>query len=250
MIDPALIGTTAILKAIARSAPTVRRVVVTSSFAAILDEAKLTDPNTIFTEASWNPVTIEDIHRSNATAYRASKTLAEKAAWAFVADKNNGAKFDIATINPPLVFGPVVHYLASLDSINTSNQSFVDVFQGKWKEAIPPGAAVQNWVDVRDVATAHVIAGLELPEAGGKRFFVAAGAYTNIELVNAVSKNFPELADRLPSEEVRSKAVAKKRVNFDNSVSKKLLGMEWVSIRRSITKHSTRLALVRLANHC
>jgi nucleoside-diphosphate-sugar epimerase len=33
LIDPAVVGTTSILKAIARSAPAVKRVVVTSSFA-------------------------------------------------------------------------------------------------------------------------------------------------------------------------------------------------------------------------
>ncbi|KAH8883425.1 NAD(P)-binding protein [Thozetella sp. PMI_491] len=234
LVDPAVIGTTGILRAIARSAPSVRRVVVTSSFAAILDEAKLTDSNTIFTEASWNPVTINDIHRSNATAYRASKTLAEKAAWDFVADKANNVKFDLATVNPPLVFGPVVHYLASLDAINTSNRSLADVLQGKWKEAIPPGGAVQNWIDVRDVATAHVKAGLELPEAGGKRIFTAAGAYTNLEMAEIVASNFPDIADKLPSKETRSAASAQKRTNFDNSASKSLLGIEWIPFETTI----------------
>lgn len=103
LIDPAVIGTTGVLKAIARSAPSVRRVVVTSSFAAILDAARLSDPATTFSEASWNPVTIDDIHESPAVAYRASKTLAEKAAWDFVRDKANGAKFDLVTVNPPMV---------------------------------------------------------------------------------------------------------------------------------------------------
>lgn len=80
-----------------------RRVVVTSSFAAILDASKLSDPSITFSEASWNPVTIADIHESPAVAYRASKTLAEKAAWDFVGDKGNGAKFDLVTVNPPMV---------------------------------------------------------------------------------------------------------------------------------------------------
>jgi len=78
-------------------------VVVTSSFAAILDEAKLADPNTVFSEKTWNPVTIDDIHKDKATAYRVSKTLAEKAAWDFVKDPANKAKFDVVTVNPPMV---------------------------------------------------------------------------------------------------------------------------------------------------
>lgn len=99
LIDPAVLGTTGILKAIAKSAPSVKRVVVTSSFAAILDAAKVDDPSTTFSEASWNPVTIKDIHDGPGIAYRASKTLAEKAAWDFV--KSGEAKFDLATVNPP-----------------------------------------------------------------------------------------------------------------------------------------------------
>ncbi len=125
-----MIGTTSILKAIARSAPAVRRVVITSSFAAILDEAKMADPATVFTEASWNPVTLADIHRSSATAYRASKTLAERAAWDFVADAASGARFDVVTVCPPLVIGPVAHHLASLASLNTSNARVVDCVSG------------------------------------------------------------------------------------------------------------------------
>lgn len=108
LLDPAINGTTGILKAIARSAPSVRHVVVTSSFAAILEEAKLSDPKTVFSEKAWNPVTAEDAAKNPATAYRASKTLAEKAAWDFVKDPANGAKFSLSTINPPMVYGPVV----------------------------------------------------------------------------------------------------------------------------------------------
>ena len=44
-------------------------------------------------------------HRSPATPYRASKTFAEKAAWDFVNDPANDAKFDLVTMNPPMVFG-------------------------------------------------------------------------------------------------------------------------------------------------
>ncbi len=228
LIDPAVIGTTGILKAIARSAPTVRRVVITSSFAAILDADKVGKPDTVFTEASWNPVTIDNIHESPATAYRASKTLAERAAWDFVGDKKNGVKFDLVTVNPPLVFGPVVHYLAALDSINTSSERWAEILQGKWKEAVPPTGAVFNWVDVRDVATAHVKGGLELPEAGGKRIFTSAGNTFNLQIANIVAKNFPELADKLPAQFGTDEGLDT-RLNFDNSASKALLGIEWVS---------------------
>lgn len=236
LIDPAVIGTTGILKAVAKSAPSVKRVVITSSFAAIIDAAKASDPNSNFTEKSWNPVTIDQIHENPGIAYRASKTLAEKAAWEFVNDKSNNAKFDIVTVNPPLVFGPVVHHLASLDSINTSNERIVGLVQGKWKEEIPD-TGVFLWVDVRDVAEAHVRA-FEKPELGGKRLFTTAGYFSNREVLNIVRKNFPELKDKLPAEDVKGGDLPPKDklLTFDNSETTKSTGIQWTPLEKTITE--------------
>lgn len=236
LIDPALIGTTAILKAIAKSAPSVKRVVVTSSFAAILDEDHISDPNTTFSEASWNPVTIEQIYDSPAVAYRASKKLAEKAAWDFVKDPANGAKFDVATVNPPLVLGPVVHHLATLDSINTSNERVVAAATGKWKEAVPPTGAALNWVDVRDVALAHIKAGLEIPEAGGKRLFTTPSFFSNRDILNVIRKNFPDLADKLPGDDVKGGELPPENQHYkvDNSETNRVLGIDWIPFEKSV----------------
>lgn len=237
LIDPAVTGTTSILRAITASAPTVRRVVITSSFAAIINEAHTTDPATTFSEASWNPVTIADIHNSPATAYRASKTLAERAAWDFVRDPKNGVKFDLVTVNPPMVFGPVVHYLASLDAINTSNERVVDCLKGKWRaEGVPSTGAAFIWVDVRDVAAAHVKAGLEIPEVGGKRLFVTAGMFSNAEMGRIVAKRFPEDKERLPTEETKGGELPAEgeRFRFDNTETNRLLGIEFRSFEECV----------------
>lgn len=214
-----------------------KRVVVTSSAAAILDLAKATDPTTTFTEQSWNPVTIKDIHQNANTAYRASKKLAEKAAWDFVANKANGAQFDLVTINPPLVFGPVVHHLASLDAINTSNERIVALVQGKWKEAgAIPETGVYLWVDVRDVAEAHVRA-FEKPELSGRRLFTTAGYFSNRELFDIVRKGFPELKDKLPAEDVKGGTFPPedKIYKVDNSETTKGTGIQWAPLDKTIT---------------
>ncbi|KAK0662553.1 hypothetical protein QBC41DRAFT_329633 [Cercophora samala] len=237
LIDPALIGTTSILKAITKFSPSVKRVVVTSSFAAIINEAHVSDPTTIFNEKSWNPVTIDDIHRNPATAYRVSKTLAEKAAWEFVSDPSNNAKFDLVTINPPMVFGPVVHHLATLEAINTSNERIVHAIKGKWREEIPPTGQAYIWVDVRDVATAHVKAGLGLVEGvSGKRLFVVSGWFSNSEIAGVLRKNFPEDGDKLPEEGVKGGKLPDedKRFGYDNSETTRLLGIEWIGLEKSI----------------
>lgn len=227
-----MIGTTGILKAIAASAPTVKRVVITSSFAAIVDAAKVSDPATTFTEKSWNPVTLADIHEGAATAYRASKTLAERAAWDFV--KNNSTTFDLVTVNPPMVFGPVVHHLANLDSINTSNARIVGLVQGKWAAAIPETGTFL-FVDVRDVAELHVRA-FEKAELGGTRLFATGGLYSNKLILDAVRKNFPEFKDKLPAEGAEGGDFPPKDKlhGFDNSVTTKATGIQWTPLEKTV----------------
>lgn len=224
------------MKAIAKSAPSVKRVVVTSSFAAILDEALLGDGNTTFSEASWNPVGLENIHDSPAVAYRVSKKLAEKAAWDFVKDPANGAKFDVVTVNPPLVLGPVVHHLATLDSINTSNERVVAAVTGKWKEGVPATGAALIWVDVRDVARAHIRAGLELPEAGGKRLLTTAGFFSNRDILKVLRKNFPEFANQLPGDEVKGGEFPPEDQHYkvNNAETNRVLGIDWIPLEKSV----------------
>ena len=84
----------------------VRRVVVTSSVAAVLNPP-ITE-RTIVDETHWNINSPKEVEEKGDIAsplgiYRASKTLAERAAWKFVED--NKPEWDLVTINPPLVFG-------------------------------------------------------------------------------------------------------------------------------------------------
>ncbi|KAH7005055.1 hypothetical protein EDB82DRAFT_488746 [Fusarium venenatum] len=234
LIDPAVIGTTGILKALHASAPKVKRVVITSSFAAIIDEAKFTDGSHVFSEKTWNPVTIDDITRSDTTAYRASKTLAERAAWDFVAEKK--PSFDLVTVCPPLVLGPVSKHLATLESINTSNERIVKLLQGGWKEEIPPCTPVPLWIDVRDAARAHV-RGLEEPRAGGKRLFTTAGLFSHRQIVDIIAKKFPEFKDRLPGPEVKGGELPPKDRIFgiDNKETSELLKIDWITVEKSMT---------------
>ncbi|KPM35360.1 hypothetical protein AK830_g11212 [Neonectria ditissima] len=240
LVDPALIGTTGILKALHASAPLVKRVVVTSSFASIIDEAKFTDPGTTFSETSWNPVSLGDIHRSPQTAYRASKKLAERAAWDFVAAANPA--FDLMTVCPPLVLGPVAHHLASLDGINASNERVVSLLRGGWKRAVPASTPVPLWIDVRDLAQAHVRA-LEVPGAGGRRLLPTAGWFTNREVVDIVRARFPEFADRIPGPEVPGGEFPPKDqiYGFNNDETNRILGLEWTTLDESITDLVTSL---------
>jgi nucleoside-diphosphate-sugar epimerase len=146
LLDPAIIGTTGILASIARYGPDVKHVVITSSFAAIIDANKGLAPGYVYSEKDWNPITEEEALKSASAGYRGSKTFAERAAWEFVEREKPG--FGLTTMNPPLVLGPIESGLQGLDWLNTSNQRIRDVVVGKAREGVMETGTFL-WVDVR-----------------------------------------------------------------------------------------------------
>lgn len=145
-------GTLAMLRAAAAS-PRVRRVVLTSSMAAVTDRTG----DKVLTEADWN----EQSSLTRNPCYY-SRTLAERAAWAVMAREKPG--FDLVAINPFLVVGPC-HTAA----INTSVQTLVNLVAGRYPAMM---ALTWGFVDARDVAAAH-LAAVARPDAGGRCLCVA-----------------------------------------------------------------------------
>lgn len=205
--------------------------VITSSFASIINPAKGNAPGYTYSEKDWNPITEEEALQSPSAGYRASKTFAEKASWEFLEkDKPN---FTIATMCPPLVLGPIVHYLQSLDHLNTSNQRIAAIMTGKAKEEIP-ATGTFIWTDVRDLALAHVKAA-ELPDAANKRFFVTAGYFSNEEIANIIRENYPDLKDKLPAKGTKGGEYPKDGIyKYDNERSREILGIQYRSLKESI----------------
>ncbi|ORY14252.1 hypothetical protein BCR34DRAFT_623385 [Clohesyomyces aquaticus] len=234
LLDPAVIGTTGILKSIKKNAPHVKHVVITSSFAAIVDPDKGFWPGHAYSEEDWNPITKEQAVENPMNGYRASKTFAEKAAWDFV--EKEKPNFSLSTINPPMVFGPIVHHLESLDSMNTSNQRLVSAAQGKFKDEIPP-TGVHLWVDVRDVAEAHVAA-FEKPDAANKRFFTTAGYFSNKEICQIMKKKFPQYkdlpSDSTPGGDYPEGSTEKGVYGYNNKRSIDILGLKYKTLEESI----------------
>jgi len=150
LVDPAVQGTRGVLQACVTNGNVLRRVVVTSSMAAITDSP---EDNKIYNEQDWN--TASTLKRN---PYYFSKVLAERAAWEFMDQQK--PQFDLVVINPFLVIGPALNNT----DINTSNQVFKDILDGKF-----PGIMKIGWgfVDVRDVAAAHVLV-IQKKEAAGR----------------------------------------------------------------------------------
>jgi dihydroflavonol-4-reductase len=179
LVDPAVRGTLNVLRACAR-APTVKRVVLTSSMAAVTDEPD----GRVLTEADWN--TKSSLTRN---PYYFSKSEAERAAWDFM--EREKPSFDLVVINPFLVIGPSL-----TPGLNTSNQIIVEALTGVF-----PAIMQLNWgmVDVRDVALAHVLAA-ETPAAKG-RYLCAAENITMRQLID-ILKPLAQPADKLPTRSI------------------------------------------------
>ena len=127
LIAPAVAGTGSILQSAAKYGTDVKRVVVLSSCASIV-EGNRTPPVT-FSEEDWNNYSINEVETkgdkaTNPDKYRASKTLAEKAAWRYYELHKSEVQWDLVCLNPPFVFGPFLHEVSSADALNTSAKDF------------------------------------------------------------------------------------------------------------------------------
>jgi nucleoside-diphosphate-sugar epimerase len=157
LIVPAREGALRVLRA-SRNAG-VRRVVLTSSFAAIgYGHPQRTDP---FDETYWT-----DANGADATAYVKSKTIAERAAWDFIA--REGGSLELSVVNPVAVFGPV---------LGPDYATSILIVQRMMDGALPGCPRLCfGAVDVRDVVDLHLRA-MTNPSAKGERFLAVAGDF-------------------------------------------------------------------------
>jgi len=183
LIRPAREGALRVLRA-ARGAG-VRRVVQTSSFAAIGYGKGEIDRD--FDERDWT-----DVNGPGVTAYAKSKTLAERAAWEFM--EREGGGMELATVNPVMVFGP-----ALTPDLATSMALVRWLLEGK----IPAVPRMEmGVVDVRDVAALHLLA-MTAPEAKGERFLAVAGRFLTMkEMCAVLRERLGERARRVPTREL------------------------------------------------
>lgn len=222
MLDPAISGTTGILESIHKSAKTVKRVVITSSFAAISNPSS---PPKVYDETIWNQMTMDEAltTKDPQAAYRASKTFAEQAAWDFV--KRESPNFALTVLNPPMVYGPVRHAVSSLEDLNTSSKRILNIILGRPRGTV--GSPI--YVDVRDLAEAHVLA-ITVPEAAGQRFFMTAGLATEGAMGDIIRENFPTYAKNLDP----NLSYAEPPYGIDNKKSVQLLKVKYRPVEDTI----------------
>jgi len=241
LVEPALEGTRNVLDTV-NATESVKRVVLTSSVVAIFGDAIdiQKTKNGIFTEANWNTTSSAD-HQP----YPYSKTVAEKLAWS-MAEKQS--RWDLVVINPGFIMGPSL--TQRIDS--TSVEIMIQMATGKFKTGAPAGD--MSFVDVRDVAKAHILAGLT-PNASGRHICTSADK-SFLELADVIRTDYPEFP--LPKKFVPkwlfsliapfigfSRKYVKLNVGYDlkmdNSYIKKDLGMEFLPFEQTISDHFKQL---------
>ena len=160
----------------------VRRVVLTSSFAAIGYSPK---PVRDFTEDDWT-----DPDTPGLPPYPRSKAIAERAAWDFV--QREGGDTELVVLNPTFILGP------TLTGNARSSLQLVKAMLDGTMTVVPRQRF--GVVDVRDVAELHITA-MATPAAGGKRFLALADGPTTdfLQLAQVLRDRLGPLAERVPT---------------------------------------------------
>jgi nucleoside-diphosphate-sugar epimerase len=184
LIIPARDGALRVLRA-SRDAG-VKRVVMTSSFAAIgYGHSPQAAP---FDETMWSDLT----GTREVAAYPKSKTLAERAAWDFLAKE--GGSLELSVVNPVAVFGPVLgpDYSPSILIVQ------------KLMDGALPGCPRFSFglVDVRDVVDLHLRA-MTHPAAKGERFLAVAGENMwMLDVARLLKSHLGNAAKRVPTRQL------------------------------------------------
>jgi dihydroflavonol-4-reductase len=211
LIEPAKLGTLNVLKA--ASANGVKRIVITSSVASVVYGKAKNELAATFNENNWT----DETDKKDTTPYIRSKTIAEKAAWAFIENDHSG--LELTTVLPGAILGPVLE-----EDFGTSANIVIKSMDGS-SPAIPNIGF--DIVDVRSVADL-LISAMELPQAANQRYIASSGYLTFKDVAAILKLHYPKR--KVPSKALPDFFV-KLLSNFDTSLKPILIDL---GIKRKI----------------
>ncbi|TFK33136.1 D-lactaldehyde dehydrogenase [Crucibulum laeve] len=229
-VKPAVRGTLALTKSVLHDRSSVKRIVYTSSTGAI---TRPTDMPITLNEDDWNDAAVKEYEEkgkgtSRMAAYFTSKVLAERTAIDFVNKHKEELNCDLVTLNPPMVSAPPLNALTSPESLHGSVKWWYNFILAEGEKSEDALAGVNSWIDVRDLADAHVTS-LEKEEAGGERIITSAGRVTWQEWIDSINSlnGLPPLSRPLPRgiPGVKGKFI----YNFNLSKQKRILQLNFRS---------------------
>ncbi|XP_050939235.1 cinnamoyl-CoA reductase 1-like isoform X2 [Cucumis melo] len=210
-VEQAIIGTKNVMTAAAEA--NIRRVVFTSSIGTVYMNPNRS-PDTVVDESCWSDL---EFCKNTKNWYCYAKTKAEQAAWEVAKERG----IDLVVVNPMLVLGPMLQ-----EGVNASVVHIMKYLTGSAKTYVN---AVQGYVDVKDVAKAHLLV-YETPSASGRYICVESMLHRG-ELVEILANFFPQYP--LPTK--CSDEVNPRKKPYKYTVEKvKSLGMEFTPIKQCI----------------
>ncbi|KAI8064231.1 hypothetical protein BC940DRAFT_306485 [Gongronella butleri] len=252
LINPAVQGTLSILVSAHKFGKNVKSVVVTSSLASVIalkqDPTGNLDPSVIFsfdpayvhTEKDWNDVAIKIVDESvekkvlapASIPYIASKNQAERALWQF--RNEHKPTFTLTTICPSFVTGallPPPNDAKDIGKLSTT-ADIINYYTGKTTNPQQP-TFVPYYVDVEDVARAHVLAVEKSDIADGQRYILASShAFSDQEIADILRELYPD------RHEIIAKGVpgqyAPPYFGLDGSKITRDLGIEYIGFEQTI----------------
>jgi len=215
LVDPALQGTLHALRS-AKKAGTVKRIVITSSIAAVVSSKPY---GYVYTEADWNfesTLTVEP--------YRYSKRVAEESAWNFVKQPENSS-LELVVINPSFVLGPPLSKRFDSESV----VRIANILNGShFEKGMPPYAL--GCVDVRDVVKAHILA-VEIEKAAGNRYLLSSNqSVPSLTYATILKKHFP----KYPIPTHYSAPFNPNTLTFDTTKAQRELGLHFIPTETTI----------------
>ncbi|EGV61300.1 NADPH-dependent methylglyoxal reductase [Yamadazyma tenuis] len=223
IIVPAIAGTLNALEAVKKYAPLVKRFVFTSSNAAIVSPTDGKD--SVVTEESWCNLGRND-GATGLMGYKISKTFAERAVWDFVEKEKPNFTFNV--VHPTFVFGPQAVASNAKLPLNHSANFVGKLIKLNSDDPLPPSAGA--FIDVRDVAKAHIFAfETELTKL---RLYMYDVKFNTQRLVDIIRANFPQLS-YLPKGDASKVAEYGNLPQIQNEKTRSLVG-PFISLKQSV----------------
>ncbi|OAL74534.1 hypothetical protein A7D00_0126 [Trichophyton violaceum] len=230
LLIPAIKGNVCILESIMKQIG-IKAVVITSSFVAAFDARHGFREGYTYSSADWNPISYDEaadpMHDMSQypemwrpwITYMASRKFAEKAAWDFY--RKHQPTWALSTLLPSFIGGPFVLPLTKGTDGLTFSTGLIR------RTALGGEPLFRNgfpyWVDVRDVAKAHIQA-LITPAAWGQRLMLGPWPLLFSDIARIVREHYPEMN---PSREKKQQV---HHYSIDSGSSLSILGIDsWIS---------------------
>ncbi|PPQ93152.1 hypothetical protein CVT25_010776 [Psilocybe cyanescens] len=231
-IRPAVQGTVSILTSAMKFGTNVKRVVVTSSVAAL---SRTVTGLTILDEKDWGDEFVKAAEELGTKAdgilkYLASKNLSERATWEFYAKHKAKLGWDLVVLNPSHVIGPPLQDFRNLGEETLSLQRWYNfACQDQDDDFLK---TTYNYVDVRDVAAAHVEA-IKKEAAGGERIIISADSSTWQDTRNMMFSLRPDLYTSGVLPRGNAELTSEILLVLNSQKAQKILGIKYKSLEES-----------------